>query len=90
MTNHWLDKTEYPFAPNYFEVNGQQLHYIDEGQGQTILFVHGTPSWSFDFRHLKIKFSLPRHRPYWIWPIEQAQRLRLLNTKPQQNTRKIY
>ena len=70
MTNHWLDKTEYPFAPNYFEVNGQQLHYIDEGQGQTILFVHGTPSWS--------------------WPIEQAQRLRLLNTKPQQNTRKIY
>jgi len=52
MTNHWLDKTEYPFAPNYFEVNGQQLHYIDEGQGQTILFVHGTPSWSFDFRHI--------------------------------------
>jgi len=50
--NDWLDKSEYPFNPNYFSVNGQRLHYIDEGQGDTILFVHGTPSWSFDFRNI--------------------------------------
>jgi pimeloyl-ACP methyl ester carboxylesterase len=52
MANHWLDKSEYPFKSNYFDINGHKLHYIDEGQGETILFVHGTPSWSFDFRNI--------------------------------------
>jgi pimeloyl-ACP methyl ester carboxylesterase len=51
MTNNWLDTKEYPFQSNYFEINGQKLHYIDEGKGETILFIHGTPSWSFDFRN---------------------------------------
>jgi haloalkane dehalogenase len=54
MTNvrlDWLDKKEYPFDNKYFMINGQGLHYIDEGKGEAILFVHGTPSWSFDFRH---------------------------------------
>ena len=50
--NCWLDKKEYPFNSNYFNVNGHQMHYIDEGQGETILFIHGTPSWSFDFRNV--------------------------------------
>ena len=27
------------------------MHYIDEGEGDIILFVHGTPSWSFDYRN---------------------------------------
>lgn len=52
MANHWLDKSEYPFSSNYFDINGQKLHYIDEGRGETLLFVHGTPSWSFDFRKI--------------------------------------
>ncbi|MBK6952800.1 MAG: alpha/beta fold hydrolase [Crocinitomicaceae bacterium] len=51
MTKNWLDTKEYPFQSNYFEINGQKLHYIDEGKGETILFIHGTPSWSFDFRN---------------------------------------
>jgi len=51
MANHWLDTSEYPFQSNYFDINGHRLHYIDEGQGETILFVHGTPSWSFDYRN---------------------------------------
>jgi haloalkane dehalogenase len=28
------------------------MHYVDEGEGPVILFVHGTPTWSFEFRHL--------------------------------------
>jgi haloalkane dehalogenase len=28
------------------------VHYLDEGAGEPILFVHGTPTWSFEFRHL--------------------------------------
>lgn len=52
MANHWLDTSEYPFNSNYFSINGHNLHYIDEGQGEIILFVHGTPSWSFDYRNI--------------------------------------
>lgn len=61
MANHWLDKTEYPFTSNYFDTNGHKSHYIDEGKGETILFVHGTPSWSFDYRKV-IKELLEKYR----------------------------
>lgn len=52
MAKPWLDTSEYPFTPNYYDVNGHKLHYLDEGEGETVLFVHGTPSWSFDFRNV--------------------------------------
>lgn len=48
----WLDRAAYPFQSQYLHLNGHHLHYIDEGQGPTLLFVHGTPTWSFDYRHL--------------------------------------
>jgi pimeloyl-ACP methyl ester carboxylesterase len=50
--HEWLDKAEYPFQSKYYEINNQSLHYIDEGKGDVLLFIHGTPSWSFDFRHI--------------------------------------
>ena len=28
-----------------------RMHYIDEGEGEPIVFVHGNPAWSFEFRH---------------------------------------
>ncbi len=28
------------------------MHYVDEGSGSPIVFVHGNPTWSFEFRHL--------------------------------------
>lgn len=52
METTWLDRTQYPFESHFFEIEGCRLHYVDEGRGEPILFVHGTPSWSFDFRHL--------------------------------------
>lgn len=48
----WVDTSEYPFKPHYFELEGAKMHYVDEGEGPVLLFVHGTPSWSFDYRHL--------------------------------------
>jgi len=51
MKPDWIDPTEYPFKSNYFSVNGHKLHYIDEGSGPVLLFVHGTPSWSFEYRN---------------------------------------
>ncbi|MGD8404985.1 MAG: alpha/beta fold hydrolase [Anaerolineales bacterium] len=28
------------------------MHYVDEGEGEPLLFIHGTPTWSFESRHL--------------------------------------
>lgn len=28
------------------------MHYVDEGTGNPIVFIHGNPAWSFEFRHL--------------------------------------
>lgn len=57
----WLDQKEYPFESKFIDQNGISQHYIDEGKGEPILFVHGTPSWSFDFRYL-IKAFVPTHQ----------------------------
>lgn len=46
----WLDRTEYPFESRFWPSRHGNLHYIDEGHGETLLFVHGNPTWSFMFR----------------------------------------
>ncbi|PTX20091.1 haloalkane dehalogenase [Pontibacter mucosus] len=46
----WLDRLLYPFAPHTYEVSGGTMHYVDEGTGAPIVFVHGTPTWSFLWR----------------------------------------
>jgi haloalkane dehalogenase len=28
------------------------MHTVDEGAGETLLFVHGTPTWSYEWRHV--------------------------------------
>jgi haloalkane dehalogenase len=48
----WVDRTAYPFASRYGRVPGGRLHYVDEGRGEAIVFSHGTPTWSFEWRHL--------------------------------------
>lgn len=40
----------YPFQDHWLDVNGGRLHYVDEGSGQPLLFVHGNPTWSFYWR----------------------------------------
>ena len=56
-TASWIDRSAYPFQSNYFEVDGGRMHYIDEGHGQPLVMVHGTPTWSFLYRTLIIEFS---------------------------------
>ena len=48
----WVDAIEYPFKHRWFDTPDGRLHYIDEGAGEVVLFVHGNPSWSFEFRHV--------------------------------------
>jgi pimeloyl-ACP methyl ester carboxylesterase len=46
----WLDRKLYPFTTNRFVTEDGVLSYVDEGSGPPVLFVHGTPSWSFEWR----------------------------------------
>ena len=34
------------------ELTDGRVHYVDEGSGPPALFVHGTPTWSFEYRHV--------------------------------------
>lgn len=57
----WLDLGVYPFTSRTFTHAHGRMHFVDEGAGPVILFVHGTPEWSFGFRHL-IKAFRDTHR----------------------------
>lgn len=57
----WLDQSQYPFEPHYVQVDGGRMHYVDVGQGEPILFVHGFPTWSFMWRGLINDLSV-KHR----------------------------
>lgn len=48
----WFKEEDYPFESRYLEVPGGRLHYVDEGREheQAVVFVHGTPSFSYEFR----------------------------------------
>ncbi len=38
---------DYPFPPHYLEIGGARMHYVDEGEGEVVLCLHGEPTWSF-------------------------------------------
>lgn len=40
----------YPFTSRWQEVEGLPVHYVDEGEGPNLLFLHGNPTWSFLYR----------------------------------------
>jgi haloalkane dehalogenase len=43
---------DFSFTPHYVEVQGARVHYIDEGEGETILCMHGEPTWSYLYRKM--------------------------------------
>lgn len=45
-----------PYAARELGVGGAMLRYVDEGQGEPILMLHGNPTWSFYYRHLIAAF----------------------------------
>lgn len=51
----------YPFASNWMTLPEGRYHYVDEGQGKPLLFVHGNPTWSFYWREL-VAALRPRYR----------------------------
>jgi haloalkane dehalogenase len=57
MIPTWIDKKEYPFIPKDINLPMGTMSYVDEGQGDPLVMVHGNPSWSFEFRTLIKHFS---------------------------------
>jgi haloalkane dehalogenase len=53
---------EFPFKSNYVEVHGSKLHYVDEGAGEPILFLHGNPTSSYLWRNI-IPYVSSKGRP---------------------------
>jgi haloalkane dehalogenase len=57
----WVDRAGYPFTSRFLTLPSGRMHYLDEGVGRPVLFVHGTPTWSYEWRHL-IRALAPRWR----------------------------
>ena len=47
----------FPFKPNVKHINGFDMHYVDEGQGESIVCVHGEPTWGYLYRKFIAKLS---------------------------------
>lgn len=45
-----VSDSEYPFASRWLESGSGALHYVDEGSGPAVLFLHGNPTWSYLYR----------------------------------------
>src|SRR5579862_6178654 len=45
----------------YAEVNGVKLHYVEEGKGELILFLHGFPEFWYEWKDLVPEFAKDHH-----------------------------
>lgn len=50
--SHFDRLPDFPFQPNYVDQDGLRMHYLDEGEGDPVLLLHGEPTWSFLYRKL--------------------------------------
>ena len=49
ILNETSDGT-FPFKPHTKTVNGFRMHYVDECEGEPIIFLHGEPTWGYLYR----------------------------------------
>ncbi|MEM8862583.1 MAG: haloalkane dehalogenase [Chloroflexota bacterium] len=52
---------DFPFQSIFLEVHGSKMHYIDEGEGDPILFLHGNPTSNYLWRNV-IPYLTPHAR----------------------------
>lgn len=53
--------SDFPFESKYLDIKGSKMHYIDVGQGDPILFLHGNPTSSYLWRNI-IPYLQPKAR----------------------------
>src|SRR6188768_1122925 len=58
----WLDRAAFPFPSQWLTTSFGRVHYVDVGprDGEVLVLVHGTPTWSFEYRHLIAELSRSR------------------------------
>jgi haloalkane dehalogenase len=48
----WPDRQTWPWAARWVGLAEGRLHYVREGAGPRVVLVHGTPTWSYEWRHV--------------------------------------
>ncbi|MGH9272648.1 MAG: hypothetical protein ACRDZ2_15415, partial [Ilumatobacteraceae bacterium] len=50
----FADLPDWPYAPQYVEVDGLRMAYVDAGPpaGRPVLLVHGEPTWGYLYRRM--------------------------------------
>ena len=43
---------DFPYESHFVDVHGSQIHYVEEGSGDPILFLHGNPTSSYLWRNI--------------------------------------
>jgi haloalkane dehalogenase len=46
------DLPDFPYEPQYVEVEGLRMAYVEHGSGDPILMLHGEPTWGFLYRRM--------------------------------------
>ncbi len=44
---HQEISADFPFESHYVDVHGSKIHYVEEGVGDPVLFLHGQPTSSY-------------------------------------------
>ncbi len=53
---------EYPFESRFVEINGYRIHYIEQGTGDPVLFIHGNPTSSYIWRNILPRVAIEAGR----------------------------
>lgn len=51
----------FPFTSQFIEIDGSKIHYIEEGQGDPMLFLHGMPTSNYLWRNIIPRLSEVAH-----------------------------
>jgi hypothetical protein len=88
----WLDKDLYRFQSRFLEIDGNRIHYVDEGHGPVILLLDGNPTCSSCIA--KSFHDCRANSDAWlsttrIWSEFRAPRLQLQATRTLQHARAV-
>lgn len=52
LINGELISPDFPYESHYVDVLDSRIHYVDEGEGKPVLFIHGNPTSSYLWRNV--------------------------------------
>lgn len=50
--DRFADLPDFPYEPRYVEVEGLRMAYVERGEGDPILMLHGEPTWGYLYRRM--------------------------------------